>query len=215
MHLYVFICHKRHSTGSSNTLSRNSWRMLSHNDDGQPPCQRAPLRNRRKTVRNHDASQLERLSRKSVCSRKKGFCKMTNQSETTKEKKKKKKQKNICINRRSISVRVSPTVSQAGLQWFTVQFSTAPVSVSIKSPILTSCNNFFCFITNVPTPTPRHPPPPSPYLINQLPAACIIHSVIQAYFTLAGSQSKWTIIFAFCSFKQTDEENGGRFSASS
>lgn len=43
-----------------------------------------------------------------------------------------------------------PTVaSEAGMRWFTVQFSTAAVSVSIKPPILTRCNNFFCFITNV------------------------------------------------------------------
>lgn len=39
--------------------------------------------------------------------------------------------------------------SEAGMQWFTIQFSTATVSVSIKPPILTRCNNFFCFITNV------------------------------------------------------------------
>lgn len=37
---------------------------------------------------------------------------------------------------------------EAGMLWFTVQFSTATVSVSIKPPILTRCNNFFCFITN-------------------------------------------------------------------
>lgn len=68
---------------------------------------------------------------------------MTNQSKT--RPKKNPKQNNYL----SISVKASSEQqASAGTRWFTIQFSAAPVSVSIKSPILTLGNNFFCFITN-------------------------------------------------------------------